>query len=90
MQLLVQVEVRNDIGTEDIPLFERQRQANIARNKERLAVLGLHTQEPAASMPPGTPEIQVDWNRWQAGMNTRDVLHESIKIQHKGCFYVVG
>lgn len=40
--------------SEDVPLFERQRKANIARNKERLASLGIQTDKPAGSLPQGT------------------------------------
>ena len=38
---------------EEVPLFERERKANIARNKERLALLGLQSDDLAAAMPQG-------------------------------------
>jgi len=36
---------------EDLPLFEVQRRANIKRNRQRMASMGLSSKKPPASLP---------------------------------------
>ncbi|KAK9835784.1 hypothetical protein WJX74_007899 [Apatococcus lobatus] len=67
---------------ESTPLFERQRIANIARNKERLALLGLQPDRAATAVPqvpraPRTPGRRPARRNQQGGLTADAVVPET-------------